>query len=141
MAVLRAGSELVGAACRGTGIDAISRHCAARIESRLGRPPRAHDDWGVELPAGCSCELCGTLAAFLADPTERVLEWPLAEQRRRHVHARIDAAELAVRHQTRRTGRPYTLVLTRTADIFERYAALRRLDEADLDWLRARGIT
>ena len=142
MAVVRAGSELVGAACRGTGIDAISRHCAARIESRLGRPPRAHDDWGVELPAGCSCELGRTLAAFLADPTERVLELPLAEQRRRHVHALIDAAEargpppdLAVRAGPTPWCSPERLT---SSSATQRCAASMR---SDLDWLGAWGIT
>ncbi len=140
MAVLRAGAKLAAAGRQAAGIDAIAQHCAGRLESRLSRPPRAENDWSVDLPEGCRCELCETLAAFLADPTERGLEWPLAEQRRCHVHGRIDAAELAVRHQTRRTGRPYTLVLTKTADIFEREAASRRRDEADLSWLQARGV-
>lgn len=45
-------------------------------------------------------------------------------------------SELPVRHQTRRQGRPYTLVLTKTEAIFEQGMEKRRQDEADLAWLR-----
>jgi len=75
------------------------------------------------------------LGEFLTDPARRVLDWPLAKERRRHVHGRLDSAELPVRHLTRRTGRPYTLVLTKTEAIFERERQARRRDEADLAWL------
>ena len=62
-------------------------------------------------------------------------EWPLAKDGRRHVHQRVDAAELPVRHQTRRVGRPYVLVLTKTDAVFEREAQQRRRDEEELTWL------
>jgi hypothetical protein len=48
------------------------------------------------------------------------------------VHARIDAAELPVRHQTKRVGSPYTLVPTKTDDLFERERQDRAQDERDL---------
>jgi hypothetical protein len=64
-----------------------------------------------------------------------VLEWPLANEGRRHVHSRIDSAELPVRHQTRRQGRPYTLVLTKTEELFTREQTARRQAEAGLAWL------
>ena len=108
---------------------------ATRLRARLARPPRARDDWSIELPGGCACELCGTLGSFLADPARRTLEWPLAQDRRSHVHLRIDQAELPVSHQTRRQGSPYTLVLTKTGQLFEREAQQRTRDQADLDWL------
>ncbi len=65
----------------------------------------------VSLSAGCSCELCQELARFLKDPRQLRKEWPLAQQRRAHIHARIDTAELPVSRTTRRTGRPFSLVL------------------------------
>ena len=47
----------------------LAADCAARLRARLARPQRATGDWSVELPAGgCTCELCATLATFLADP-------------------------------------------------------------------------
>jgi len=45
--------------------------------------------------------------------------------------------EIPVRHQTQRSGRPYTLVLDKTEALFEREAAERRRWQADLEWLTA----
>jgi hypothetical protein len=117
------------------GLDVVARRCATRLEARLAQPARATGDWSIELPKGCGCELCETLSAFLGDPTQRSFEWPLAEQRRRHVHSRIDQAELPVHHQTRRSGRPFTLVLTKTDALFERERETRQRDRSDLAWL------
>jgi hypothetical protein len=121
--VLRAVSD------RQLGVDPLRRHCIQRL-------PRSPEDWSIDAPAGCGCPLCATLAGFLADPLRREFDWPLAQQGRRHVHERLDAHELPVRHQTRRVGRPYTLVLTKTPSLVEREAAARRQDETDLAWLR-----
>jgi len=119
----------------GSGFDVLARHCATQLERRLARPTRAADDWSIALPKGCACELCTTLGTFLADPTRRTLEWPLAEQRRRHIHSRIDQAEMPVDHQTRRSGRPYTLVLHKTDALFDREKQARQHDRTDLTWL------
>ncbi|MGH9280432.1 MAG: 2OG-Fe(II) oxygenase [Acidimicrobiales bacterium] len=132
----RAASKLQAQERVDAGVDAVTEHCLHLLEARLARPPRAADDWSILLPDGCGCELCGTLRTFLADPTQRTRDWPLAQDRRRHVHDRIDASELPVRHQTRRSGRPYTLVLTKTSDLFDREEMQRRRDEADVRWLR-----
>jgi hypothetical protein len=135
MSALRAAHKTKRQTHRESGLDVIARHCAARLEARLARPARAADDWSIELPQGCRCELCQTLGEFLRDPARRTFEWPLAEQRRRHVHSRIDQGELPVHHQTRRSGRPYTLVLTKTDALFTREREARRRDQTDLAWL------
>jgi hypothetical protein len=135
MPALRASVDFPPDAVRPSKLDVIARHCTARLEARLARPPRAADDWSIELPDECSCQLCGTLSGFLADPARRTFDWPLAKQHRQHVHGTIDEAELPVLHETRRAGRPYTLVLTKTEAIFERERGARRRDEADLAWL------
>ncbi len=147
IAVLRRDEDLVGCAIAvlratpkprwsATGLDTLAAHCSATLDARLARPLRATDDWSIELPQGCDCELCGELRVFLEDPTRTTFEWPLAKERRTHVHRRIDAAELPVAHQTRRTGRPYTLVLQKTDALFEREHLRRRCDEQDLVWLQ-----
>jgi predicted 2-oxoglutarate/Fe(II)-dependent dioxygenase YbiX len=121
------------------GFSALADDCMPRLRSRLNRPFRAHDDWSIELPAdGCTCELCVVLHRFLADPSRRTFEWPLAEQRRRHVHSRIDGAELPVTHVTRRQGRPYTLVLAKTDALFTGDLQSRASAAADLEWLAAK---
>jgi hypothetical protein len=139
MAALRSAGPFPSAKRTTSGLDAIAGHCARQLQVRLARPPRAEDDWSIEFPKGCSCELCDTLGGFLGDATRHTLEWPLRQDGRRHIHTRIDMAELPVRHQTRRTGRPYTLVLTKTDALFERERSARRRDNADMKWLISSG--
>jgi hypothetical protein len=63
-----------------------------RTAARPAGPAAARAGRLVTLPAGgCTCDLCATLREFLAAPDRRMLEWPLAKQRRQHVHTRIDA--------------------------------------------------
>jgi hypothetical protein len=118
-------------------LDVVARHCQRRLEARLARPPRAADDWSIELPSGCACDLCRTLGTFLTDPARQVHEWRIAKEKRQHVHMRIDGAELPVRHETRRQGRPHTLVLSKTKELFKHEEKARRLDETNLAWLMA----
>ena len=141
MSALRAAAALSSgkkAARANPDFGVLADDCAARLRSRLDRPFRAHDDWSIELPAGgCTCELCAVLRGFLADPSRRIFEWRLAEERRRHVHSRIDGAELPVTHVTRRQGRPYTLVLAKTDALFTGDLQSRATAAADLEWLAA----
>jgi len=138
MSALRAAKRPRGRA-RGDGFGDLAIDCAARLRVRLARPQRAPDDWSIELPlGGCTCELCDTLRAFLSDKNRRTFEWPLAKERRQHIHSRIDTAELPVSHLTRRQGRPYTLVLTKTDALFAQEQKARIRDESDLEWLEAR---
>src|SRR5258708_6377768 len=120
----------------GPGFADLAADCAARLRGRLALAQRAIGDWSIELPAGgCTCELCATLATFLADPRRRTFEWPLAERRRQHIHGRIDKAELPVTHVTRRQGSPYTLVLTKTDALFTGEHSARQAAKTDLEWL------
>lgn len=140
--VLRAATRSVKPERRGgLGLDAVARYCAEELAARATPPPRDPDDWSIPLPVGCDCALCRKLGAFLSAPTHRRLEWPLAKQGRQHVHQRIDRHELPVRHETRRSGSPYTLVLEKTQSLFEREAAVRQGWQADLDWLASAGWT
>ena len=120
----------------GSGFDALARHAGRRLEVRLAQPSRGSDDWSINAPGGCGCALCVTLSGFLTDPVRQSWDWPLKEESRRHIHSRIDLHELPVRHQTRRTGRPYTLVLAKLPTLFEREEQARAEDGADLRWIR-----
>ena len=137
MSALRAAAELSRDGTRGdAGFGDLAADCAARLRARLARPQRASGDWSIELPAGgCTCDLCDTLRVFLEDNNRRTFEWPLAQQRRQHIHSRIDAAELPVTHETRRQGRPCTLALHKTDALFAREQEARARDETDLEWL------
>ncbi len=134
---LHAAAKLPAGLRNGAGFPELAVDCADRLRGRLARPARADDDWSLDVPAGCTCDLCEELGAFLRDPHRTSLDWPLAEARRRHVHERIDRAELPVTHQTRRQGRPYVLVLTKAPTLFERERTAQIQDQADLDWLTA----
>jgi hypothetical protein len=120
----------------GSGFDALARHAIGRLEARLAQPSRGSDDWSIDADGGCGCALCVALSEFLSDPRRRGWDWPLKAESRRHVHDRIDLYELPVRHQTRRTGRPYTLVLAKLPTLFESEEQARHKDEADLRWIR-----
>lgn len=134
---LRAAGRLPQQVRDDEAFQAVAGGCAAALRARLDRTPRAADDWSIRLTDGCECELCRELGDFLRSRTRLVHEWPLAEPGRRHVHLRIENAELAVRHETRRTGRPYTLILTKTEDLFRREQAVRTRDAADLAYISA----
>lgn len=95
---------------------------------------RAGGDWSIAW-TGCGCGLCDRLAEFLAARSERSNEWPLATPGRQHIHQQIDAAGLPVRHTTRRQGRPYTLLLAKTKDLFRREDEVRRQALSELAWL------
>ena len=130
-------------------IEDLDHECVdsfGKIAGRYGQPwtaELARTWFGGKQPAwaygggGCACELCDTLRAFLGDKSRRTFQWPLAKDRRRHVHSRIDAAELPVTHVTRRQGRPYTLVLNKADALFTREQEARARDETDLEWLAA----
>jgi 2OG-Fe(II) oxygenase superfamily len=118
-------------------LDELARDCVRRLTAITERPARAHDDWSVPWSSGCGCELCGILSEFLADRSERTLEWPLAEARRKHVKAQISSAELPVKHEIWKFGSPHTLVLTKTDELFRREAKARKDAAASLEWLAA----
>lgn len=132
---LRAATELSAPARESAGLNAVARDCARRLDAFLARPPRHADDWSLAWNRGCPCELCGPLSEFLASRTQRTLEWPLAKERRRHIHGQLDSAALPVTHETRRQGRPYTLVLTKTQELFIREQQTRDRATADRTWL------
>jgi hypothetical protein len=112
----------------------IADDCRTRLTRLVELPARAEDDWSIAW-TGCGCDLCDRLVKFLGVHSERSHEWPLAKPGRQHVHQQIDAAGLPVRHSTRRQGRPYTLLLEKTEDLFRREDDLRQQARIDLDWL------
>lgn len=119
----------------------LADHLIERLDARLDVPVRDPDDWSIDVGGGCRRSECEALGEFLADPGRLTFEWKLAEQGRSHIEQEIAVRELPVRHETRKLGRPYTLVLTKTPEVFEREARAREWDEIDLSWLRGRMAT
>lgn len=122
-------------ALRDLGLAALHGHCVQALTTRLRGPVREKDNWSISVRRRCTCRLCGTLARFLAAPDQVQFEWPLPKDQRAHIHRIVDADDLPVSHATRRTGRPYTLVLIKTDALFEREAAERNVWESELRWL------
>ena len=79
--------------------------------------------------------VCAKLTPYLRAPDEIRFEWPLAQAQRAHIHGIVDSHYLPMCHTTRRSGRPYTLVLERTAALFSRDAVERRSWQTELQWL------
>jgi hypothetical protein len=97
---------------------------------------RSSDDWSIEPPSGCKCELCKELSAFLRDRARIQYAWPLAKERRRHIHGILDRHGLPVTHTTVRRGSPQTLVLTKREALFAREKVLRMQQKTLLAWLK-----
>jgi hypothetical protein len=121
---------------RSLGLRPVHARCSEDLATRLNVPPRLKDDWSITTSVRCSCELCATLTRYLRASDRVRLEWPLAQAQRAHIHGIVDSRELPVRHTTRRTGRPFTLILEKTAAVFERDVADRRSWQNDLQWLK-----
>jgi predicted 2-oxoglutarate/Fe(II)-dependent dioxygenase YbiX len=117
--------ERTPAEVRALGLQALYSHVVGALAAALATPERSRDDWTIEAPTRCACALCQTLASFLRDRGRTRHAWPLAKEKRSHVHAVIDANRLPVTHTTTRQGSPFTLVLTKQATLFEREAAER----------------
>lgn len=133
LAVLRAGSS------HGTamlGLDPLRANWTRALTALVATPPRTPGDWSITTKLGCKCELCTRLGQFLRTASQQQLEWPLAKDRRVHVHDVITSYELPVTHVTRRVGSPYTLVLSKTRASYTRDAAERATWARDLAWLR-----
>ena len=117
----------------------LAADCAARLRRRLALPQRAAGDWSID-PASGRLHLRAVRHPrnVPRGPAATTFEWPLAKQRRQHIHGRIDNAELPVTHVTRRQGSPYTLVLTKTDALFTGEHSARETAETDLEWLTGR---
>jgi hypothetical protein len=117
------------------GCGPVQERCIRALTALLRAPPRQPDDWSIVAPKNCACELCKVLASFLAAPNRNKLEWPLAKERRAHIHRILEAHDFPVRHETVRSGSPHTLVLTKTQELFDRATAERTSWTVDLRWL------
>ena len=122
-------------ALRESGLKPIQAHCVNDLTTRLNALPRANDDWSIKMSIRCTCNLCATLRRYLRAPEIIRLEWPLAKAGRAHIHRIVDSHDLPLRHVTRRTGSPFTLVLEKTAALFDRDVVERRFWQTELRWL------
>jgi len=81
-------------------------------------PPRAPTDWVRNTVPNCACQDCKAVNRFLRDPTQSVGRFPLAKNRRAHIHQKLDAYTTCT-HQTSRVGSPHTLVVTKNQSQYQ----------------------
>lgn len=97
---------------------------------------RANNDWSIRTALPCKCKDCLVLKEFLTGSTRRTYVWPLAKDRRQHIHQIIDGSGLPVTHETLRQGSPQKLVLEKTEELFameksEKQAAAKMLKDLE----------
>lgn len=80
----------------------------------------------------CKCADCASLKAFLRDPVKTRWELKANEQLRRHVAEQARQARVDVSTKTVTTGRPYTLVCTKTTARYDARVRQRADDTAAL---------
>lgn len=85
----------------------------AYLDRYVGHKP-AKDRSLVRPAVRCRCADCNSLNAFLASRTERVGFFAVNKQRRAHLHQQLDSCKVDCTHETRRSGSPQTLVVTKT---------------------------
>ena len=99
------------------------RQAADFLATRSGKPPEEPSDWVIGADVGCRCEHCRKLRAFCKDPAARTARFPLRKELRAHLHQTIDRRGLDIEHVTERSGRPFTLVCTKTRATYRRRLA------------------
>lgn len=117
------------------GIQKLYRHVKSSLEEAVAAPARSADDWSINSPLECKCELCKELSTFLRARDRTRHEWPLAKERRRHIHNIIDRHDLPVTHTTVHAGSPHKLVLAKQKALFGREKAMRERQTECLTWL------
>ncbi len=120
---------------RALGLSPLYRHVVDSLKQTASAPPRSDSDWSITVPLSCRCALCAELSAFLSDSQRTRFSWPLAKDRRQHIHQILDGHHLPVTHETTRRGSPSTLVLTKQPALFQHAAALRKKQQEQLAWL------
>ena len=96
-------------------VAALWRHGTEFLLGRSEFPPEPPTDWVIPVKTRpCTCEHCTRLWAFCADPVAEVHEFAVRGDLRQHLRESITAAEVDIEYNTRREGRPYKLVCTKT---------------------------
>ncbi len=122
------------------GDTAVSRWLAAcrrALETRTARAPQTPTDYRRADKLSCKCADCRALSAFLADPDRQQARFPLAKERRRHVHSIIDSNHCDCTHATEHRGSPHTLVCTKTTASHEAACQIYERDLQNLYRLAA----
>ncbi len=97
----------------------LCTHAAMFLLERSSRPLEPPKNWSQEFPISCSCEDCQELQKFARDPLTQIYRFRVRQDRRRHLHEKIDFYKLDMTHETERTGSPQTLVCKKNRRTYE----------------------
>lgn len=97
----------------------LCSHAAVFLLKRSSRPPEPPKTWSQEVPISCNCEDCQELQKFARDPLTQIYRFRVRQDRRRHLHEKIDFYKLDMTHETERTGSPQTLVCKKNRRTYE----------------------
>ncbi|MGE3758888.1 MAG: 2OG-Fe(II) oxygenase [Pseudobdellovibrionaceae bacterium] len=110
-------------------------HLKHRLEKQVS-VPRKDGDWSIQDIVPDDCSDCEYLKNFLLSSSTQKLVWPLAKDRRAHIHGIIDSMDIPVTHETLRQGSPHKLVLTKKSELFTRDKKQAKIIESCLTKLR-----
>ncbi len=99
-----------------------------RLETATACEPEPPADWTRPSVVSCRCEYCARLSAFLKDPTAEVGRIPAREDIRSHLIQVISGHRYDVTHKLEKLRSPFSLVLTKTQDSFNRTLKRYQLD-------------
>ena len=95
-------------------IKELTAHCISVVAESLSEsasPPRVF----YSMPISCSCTDCSTLSSFLINPNKDEHRFSLPREKRKHIQDQLKGCT-AIKCITESTGRPYTLIVTKTSD-------------------------
>lgn len=81
------------------------------VQRYIGLEPAKPRDW-AQARTGCGCGDCQGLSRFMADPSQKIGRFAMAEKRRRHLEYKLH--DTGCNLDTERQGSPHTLVVTKT---------------------------
>ena len=100
------------------GIDRLLAETKARLMKQAAIR-REDDNWSILEKVACNCVECEKLKIFLAACRQQKIVWPLAKDRRQHIHEILESMDIPVSHVTQHTGSPHKLVLTKSPELFQ----------------------
>jgi predicted 2-oxoglutarate/Fe(II)-dependent dioxygenase YbiX len=120
-------------------LDRLRAACLNHLHARVAIPLEAPVDWTRTGTKGCQCVSCRALDRFLADPEQQQWVFKANELDRQHVVDTVRSDRCDVDCKTEKRGRPYSLLCLKNQASYERRAAQRQQDLADLARLAVRG--
>jgi hypothetical protein len=108
------------------------------LHTALAVPERTAADHGLRcVEWQCRCQDCTSMIVWAESPGAQPLVLAMAEPRRNHVQAKLQAAGAPIATATLRQGSPHKLVLSKPADLQARERGIRESLARDLARLQA----